>query len=694
MAKITKRDEELSTRKAVSKRLLEVFADVEKGFGEQRTRADEILDFWDAYNCQLGERQFYNGTSQIFVPIVHDAIEARVTRFTNQIFPQSGRYVDVTTSEGDLPNATMALLENYVRSAHLRTQVVPALIRNGDNEGQYSLYVDWRKTTRHVAQRVKEPVRVGGLDMPDLGEVDTIEEMEVVDAGPSVEVIADADLLVLPVTANSIDEAIEEGGSVTVMRRWSKSRIKRMIADGDIETVAGEALLANMSRKESPNRPDTAKALAHAAGIRGGAGVKFAQVFETWTKLKIDGKMRVCRAYYGGDEQIIGCKLNPYWCDRVPVISAPVRKLPNVFKGRPPAADVLDLQILANDTINEGADTAHFSAMPIIATDPEKNPRVGSMVLGLAALWETSPNDTKFMQFPELWRSSLERAEAIKTQVFQTLGVNPSMMPQQTGTGRKRNQAEIALEQQVDVLTTADSVTNIEEGVLTPLTQRFADYDHQFREDSIAIRVYGEMGLRAKMEEVDPIQMNKRYVFTWLGVEAARNAARMQQQIAGINVVKGIPPQMYAGYKLNLAPVMVQLMENLFGPRLAPLVLEDQRMQLSVEPEMENQMLEQGFQVAVHPGDDDVKHLQAHVALMQQGDPHGNIRLHLQAHQVQMQAKTQMAQQQQQAGLGGGGGGPQPGAQPGTVRGAKGPPGAIGPEQMPAAGAVDMPRKM
>jgi hypothetical protein len=65
---------------------------------------------------------------------------------------------------------------------------------------------------------------------------------------------------------------------------------------------------------------------------------------------------------------------------------------------------VSDLQIFANDTINEGADTAHFSAMPIVMTDPLKNPRVDTMVLGLAAVWDASPNDTKIVEFPELWR--------------------------------------------------------------------------------------------------------------------------------------------------------------------------------------------------------------------------------------------------------------------------------------------------
>ena len=60
----------------------------------------------------------------------------------------------------------------------------------------------------------------------------------------------------------------------------------------------------------------------------------------------------------------------------------------------------------------------------------------------------------------------------------------------------------------MDILTTADAVTVLEEGILTPLVQRFMAYDHQFREDAITIKQFGEMGLKANMEEIPQIQMN------------------------------------------------------------------------------------------------------------------------------------------------------------------------------------------
>ena len=154
------RGDDISKRAGVSKHLLEVFDDVEMGFTEQSDRSDALLDYWDIYNCKLNANQGYNGNSRIFVPIVHNAINARKTRFVNQIFPQSGRNVEVTSENGEQPYALMSLLENYVGKAKLRTEVMPALMKNGDIEGQYSVYISWEKTERNVTWRVKKPVEM------------------------------------------------------------------------------------------------------------------------------------------------------------------------------------------------------------------------------------------------------------------------------------------------------------------------------------------------------------------------------------------------------------------------------------------------------------------------------------------------------------------------------------------------------
>lgn len=690
-----KRDEEISLTEKLKDDLLKLYDDVEKGYSDQRNRVDDILDNWDIYNCRLGDKQFYAGNSKIFLPFVKDAIDARVTRFGNQLFPQSNRCVEVITGEQDHPWALQALIETYVRKAKLRTRVVPAMLRNGDVEGQYSLYVSWREHKRKAAFRVKKQPTTDGLENPAAEPVMDVEDREVVDAYPKVEVLSDSDLLILPTTVDSVEEALEAGGLAAIIRRWTKGKIKKLIAEGEIDEEEGESLVESMSAEQKDPKLDMKKELADVAGVK--AGGKKAVVYEVWTYLKIKDQMRLCRIYMCGNDRILSCRLNPYWNDRCPVITAPVDKIAGVIKGVSPASAVADLQIFANDTINEGADTAHFSAMPIVMTDPLSNSRVDSMVLGLGAVWDADPNKTRIVEFPDLWRDSMERAGAIKEQIFQTLGVNPAMVPNQTGgKDKKKNQAEIANEQQVDILTTADAVTNIADSILTPLIVWFVELDHQFRDDKTTIRVYGEMGQEAIEEEVEPLELTETYEFRWFGVESARNAAQMQQQIAWVNVVKELPPQMYPDYTLDLTPLIIQGTENVFGARIAPLIFK-RKTQNSVDPEIENEALEWGHMMPVHPTDDDAQHLQVHLAgAKMTGDPHGTFRQHMMGHLAQMQAKSQGAMPGQEPppqGAQAAPPGPRPGAQPAMPRQMKQPEGAIPHDSMPRAGAVPMPRR-
>lgn len=684
------RSEQLMHNEDVNDALLDIFKNVTNGFDKQADRADDTMDWWDCYNCILGQKQGYNGNAQIFVPFVHSAIEARKTRFVNQVFPKNGRYIEAVSEDGSIPHAETALLEHYVRKAKLRTQTAPALCKNGDIEGQMTVQVMWQEYRRHVAYKVKKPAEQEDFDESE--DVEDIQEEELVEGRPVVKVVPDSDLLVLPPTADSLEEALRDGGSVTTICRWSEAMIKEMIDSGEVDEEQGEELLAQLLNDDKlQQRRDKAKNMVDAAGIKSGARGKYALVYRTWVMLTINGERRLCLAYYGGEQFILGCKRNPYWSDRIDIISAPVDKVDGSFKGRSKLAfGVADIQYHANDVCNQGADSASYALLPIVMTDPEQNPNTDSMVLTLGAVWKTSPQNTQFAQFPPLWKDALELIAADQQAIFQALSVNPAQITQGLGTKKKPSQAEIANEQQVDVLTTADAVTVMEDEIYTPLVLFMLELDHQYRDKPMMVRAYGPTGMMSNMIEIPLIQMDTMYQFRWFGVEQARNAQTMQQQVAAINVLRGIPPQLMPGYNLNLGPVATQMTDNVFGPRLGATILQDQRQQMTVDPELENKMMLDGFVVPVHPSDDLQKHLPAHQKAMQEsGDPSGHIRVHIMAHMNALQAQQAAQMQQQQAQQGekpqpgqGGQRGARPGAQPGMPRGGQNPPGAIHHDRM------------
>lgn len=712
------RGEEHAAKKAFKNKLSRVYADVEAGFDDQGQRSDDNEKWWDIYNTELNEQQYYSGNSQIYVPIVYDAINARKTRFVNQIFPQNGRFVQVQSEDGNNPDATISLLEHYIRISDLRNTVMPALMKCGDVEGQYTVYVDWETRTRDVAYRVEEPAQLEATELeddeedsidddsvieeddddlegiPDPEETVTVVKEETVKVGfPSVEVISDNDLLVLPATADSIDSALEQGGSVTVLRRWQKGTIEDKIKKGEIDDEAGNELLASLAKENEKQSRDTGRQMIDAAGIKRDAQGAFALVYETWTKITYRGEKRLYKCYFGGRNRFLSCKRNPFWSDRTPIISCAVNKVKGSFKGKSLVQPVSTFQYAANDAVNEGMDSAAYAMLPIIMTDPEKNPRTGSMILSLAAIWETNPKDTQFAQFPQLWKDAFEIVNSARAQIMTSLSVNPSAMTQQSSS-KKPTQADVANEQQIDILTTADAVSIIEGGILTPMLHRWLELDHQYRDKDITIYQHGAMGIRASMERVSPTQLNTKHYIRWFGVEAARNAQQIQQQIAAANVLRGIPPQLYPGYQLDLSPLIVQLVENAFGPNLAPLVFKSIKDQLSLDPLMENEMLVRGEDLPVHGLDNLAEHMQAHIeALQASGDPHGTIMMHLMRHRI---AASQMAPQSEGVpgtpggagpglpGQGGPGnpGTPRIGAQPGQATGGQSPPGMIAADNM------------
>jgi hypothetical protein len=697
-------------RSKLRKYLDTLYDDIHKGFQDQSSRSDSQMDFWDCFNCILNSNQFYNGNAEIYVPIIRDAVVARATRFVNQLFPSSGRYVEAVSSDGHQPADIIALLDHYIRRAKLKTSVARPLSLCGDIEGQYNLYVDWGEIQRSIVSKVQRPPTIAQdgaqVPIPEAEEIDDIEEEDILDGGPVFEVLHDSDVLVLPATADSVDEALEAGGVVVIHRRMSKAKIDGLSDAGEFDAKEAKELKDKMKSAEGK---DPEKKLNEAVGIN--AKGSSASVWEVWHKVPLDdkgkydedGARKLCRIWFGPDRTPLGCKRNPHWNDRCPLLSAPVVKIPGVFKGQSMIEPIASLQYEANDAANEMADADHYAALPIVAASPERAP--GPLILNLAAVWDIDPASVKFMEFPDLGARGIRRIQAAMQAVFQALGVNPAMLPQQTGRhGAKRNQAEIAMEQQVDLLTTAEAVSVMEEGIFTPAMGWCVDLDHQFRDRELTVRMFGTMGIEAMLQQIPPLHNRARFEFKWWGVEQARNAAQLQQQIAWLNIARGMRQEIaQEGYSLRVGPVLEASAMSTFGARTGALVLVDRKHQMTMPAELENQLLLEGHEVPVQPMDSDIEHIKAHMPAAQ-ADTYGQVKLHIQKHlhQLKMKQAAMMMAQGQAGGDGApsgqrpsrGGAPPRMGAQPAGPRMSKGPPGMIRPDSMPKAGAVGMPRKM
>jgi hypothetical protein len=696
------REKDYSGLKYIQKQLGEIYTQVEGAFQDKSEQNAMIDECWDIYHCNLNENQAYTGNSKIYVPVVRDAVDARMTRFVNMLFPPSGRYADIVGNDGKVPYDLIALMDYYARRAKLRENVAPALMRTGDCGGQYALYPEWQKHTRCIVskKKVAEMQTDLGTDIDGSPEYDDVEYAEDVDEFPSATVLDPRDFVILPATVDTVEEA----DCVGIRLRFSKAKIKQWVKDGIFEKDAADQLIGKMGSATDKPQPDTGKQAAASAGVKTDAkGSKRAEIFQIWTKLKIKGEYRMMVSHFGGPQIILGCKRNPYWSDRVPLITQPVDKEPGTIWSAPPVYRVASLQYQINDFAMMGADSGMFSMLPIVMTDPEKNPRAGSMVLAMASVWLTSPNDTKFAEFPALWKDAIQFIGSLKDQIMQSLGVNPAMLPHGNAS-KKPSQAQVAQEQQVALESAADNTAVIQEGILSKWLEWAYELDYQYRDKAITVKKFGQMGLQADMQQVEPFQERQRYEFKWYGTEGFKAQQQVQAMISWTNVLKELPPQLLNGRKLDLGPVLEYISEVTYGPRIAPNVLIDQRHQLSMSPETENALIRNHFPVQVHDMDDDMAHIQSHFTAfkdvldlppeMQQMMQEAVLaRGHILEHMKAAKAKAAAAQGAQPGSQGAPAqpqiGGPRPGAVPQVPQGAQQPPGMVSTDQMP----LSMPRK-
>jgi hypothetical protein len=667
-----------------------LYPKIVKAYENKQEQMDRIEEYWAIYNAQPDENQQYSGNSQCYVPAVRDCINARCKRTLAQLFPANYKHVDAVGPTGDTPYAQMSLIEHYIRKTNLK-DIVRADMLAGDVTGQWNLYIDWTRSTRRVTEVVKRPpilVSDDGIVAEDVTgdeEYDTKVE-EVIDEGPDIVPFATEDLVVYPPTCNSIEEA----AATCIRLRMSKEKLEELIDEGVFVGVSAKELIDKVAKpsggreKYVPQKRRTGD-----AGVRTEGTYKYALIYEVHTNLDLgEGYKEPVYIYYAGPQEILGVIRNPFWSGKRPIISAPVERVTGSFFGISKVEPVKYLQWNLNDYFNMGQDSAQYALLPIVMTDPLAQPNYQSMTMGLAAIWLANPQTTQFASFPALWKDALGICGAIKQQIQESMDVNEAMLGK-APQGRK-NQAQMAAMAQSQETNIVDHAKRYEDTILNPLVERIFELDRQFRTKEVTIATMGEIGNQRKLTEIPPQAFGERYFFRWVGTTYQTGMQRIQQMIAWMNVLRGIPPQQLNGRRLDVTPILEFGTGQIFGADVAPRVLVDDRNLYHVEPDEEDLMMHNGLPATVHEADDDPRHIQAHQrAAVLTGDPVGLFRAHIQAHQQAMQMKQQKLMGQQQGGQPGipGGAGPgvagtpRPGAQPGQPR-PQGPAGMIHPDQL------------
>jgi hypothetical protein len=392
---------------------------------------------------------------------------------------------------------------------------------------------------------------------------------------------------------------------------------------------------------------------------------------------------------------------NPFWYGGTPYLAPRFSREEDEYYGHSLYEGIDRLGYILNDILNQGLDGYAISANPIAKIDPSAHSRPASLRLQPGAKWLIRPEAAIFDRPPDVTPGAIGMASYIQGTIhdFGPLGPVAQGQPAVRGRGRAGNTATgmgmVAQASSLEVTTTLESLDQ-ELGV--PLLQKMAEYIDQFMIDPIVLRVLGEGGVGFLERRIAAQDVIGRYVFRWNAAQATREkhalAAQMERLLpllTGVSQAPGAEIQIDYGYILR------RLWSDGFGLHGATLAFKTPDDVKAIDPAWENELIVQDRPVTVHPGDNDMQHLQVHYQLVSrvQGNPDRLMALwdHIQATEAALQMKMQMAQQQamqqQQQMLMGppggppnGNGGPPQGARPQSMP--TGMPGGAAPEEAQA----------
>jgi hypothetical protein len=363
----------------------------------------------------------------------------------------------------------------------------------------------------------------------------------------------------------------------------------------------------------------------------------------------------------------VGCiKRNKFFHQRAPYVVGtyilPQNKDEFYGQGLPWATQYMQHEM--NSKAEQSMDSATLALNPIAFIDPAMIGNVTDFEIEPGAKWFVSPNGVKFGAIPDVTPVGYQAIAQLRGQMQEYSDRTPSLPPQLMGKSRTATQSEyVATAFAIDVK--AFQAQN-ETLVLQPLMEMWESLTDQNIEDKQILLLFGSQYRKAKQSLVKKNQILGKYIYDWRASSVTQSKAILSRQILDLIKVWGtLPPQDKAMAKFRLDEAFRVLaregmslpdVESLFG-----LPYDE-----STDPETEFEMLKEGMEISVSPGDNDAAHMQRHDTDMNSEELDDDQKAYLAAHsavhadavkkkelatkQAQMMQQQMMAQQQEQGG--------------------------------------------
>ena len=638
----------------------------------RRTRRQRQLlnDQWLRYDNLWSARpdsQSYAGRTRTYLATGRRVIENWVTKLKQDLFPQSGRWVQTSCDNinGEDQIAVWdALWKKFLLQMKIRRQLTPWL-RMLVTMGTAPLDLGWRFSAEmmEVLRR-----RADGTVQPTMDEI-------VRYLGPTIRPIPPWRWYVYPASVNDLEDCSLIFEDFLMDPRRAEALGETAISEADeslgmqFENVE-ELLKTVPSKGTSAGASDKFAVQQRQLAARGLLSPAYGQddphqqliMCKSFIQAQYDDEPLPVwyQLVLGGDDVVVSVRRGPFTYGLPTYLCGKFLEKEEEFYGYGVASAIDTLQYQANDLANQSGDALTWSLNPVVGVDPSMVQDHTTLKMRPGAKWLIR-NPRQSIQPIEFPKDSAAAGQAAVQQIIGLMNdvANVSPYGGAGAVGRSKGRAVttlggmqlIAGDALVQV---ADITQGIEDAVLNPMLSRIYDMTIQCLDVPLALKTEGVRGAAMVQRQIVRDDLVGEFDFSWLA-----SASNFNLQVRGaqlnqfVQVAGRLPPQMLAqeNIRINWKYLLQAVWSMGFQLPDADRVIQSNVPVVATAPDIENELLRIGrFEdVMVSPADKDADHIRSHLeAARTEIEPviQAAFTQHIQRHELAMVAKQVMAQQQ------------------------------------------------
>lgn len=630
---------------------------VRKTMDDRTGLEQEWMEAFRMWNVEKDENNYYKGNARLYIPEVRKNIESQARQQTESSFPNDDYLGCIPGKGGTFEGADLQLqLRKWqIEQSGLQWKM-HVFNRQKAMFGTSAAFAPWRKDTRKIWMSAKDGNRI----KPKFQEVDIFN-------GPDFEVVSMFNWFAL----NPLQWQFQNFGCFE--NKWiDRFELKKRDKEGEIhdrfeleqkygdafgkdelarfiETIEASELVISKDGYTGEVRLPTKDDLSNTRLLHTQVYC-FMELPEACLEDE-DPEQPIPMVVDIYNTNHIGCiKRNKFFHQQAPYVASwyiPPNANEFYGSGIPKATKYMQHEI--NTKAEQGMDSATMALCPITVIDPAKIGNMDEFLVEPMAKWFADPAGVKMLQIPDTTPIAYQAISQLRAQMQDFSDRTPSLPSQFSGKSRTAYQAEIVSNaQSIDV----KSFQRFDELlVFNPLMEQWESLTDQNIEDKQILYMFGNQFNKAKKVLVLKNKLLGKYLYRWKASSITQNRQILARQLIDfLKVLATSPPAMIAQLNINFGEIGRMLWREGFAipnyEKVFGLPYQE-----STDPAVEFDMLKEGMEISVSPGDDDAGHKKRHDVDLKSPDldkdQKADLMKHIAQHLEQEQKKAQALQQQQ-----------------------------------------------